>query len=342
MKEKISFVAVGQAGGNIGRLFEQEGYPVLYINTSKEDLDTLKDIKFRYHITGGEGCNKDRNKAKQLLMEDYDQIAAEIDTKIEAELIIVLFASGGGTGSGAGPMLIDLLLDDGHAVGAATIIPAANESIKSNINAYECFTELTALDKMGACFILDNKKGEKLDLNRKFTQSLCTFLELPEKHRDVSGIVDKAEAMETLKAHGMAIALSMPAKESTGVLHAFKENIYAELEADRVVKYIAVSLAEETNMEDIVKVIGMPVDIFQTSNNNETICCLSGLSYPQARLEEIYRCVQKNQETVKRNLAATKETPLKQDVNFLESLEIRGKMKKQQSKREIMGKYLKK
>ena len=60
MKNKIAFVAVGQAGGNIGQLFEQKGYNVLYINTSQEDLDTLEKAKFKYHIPNGEGCNKDR------------------------------------------------------------------------------------------------------------------------------------------------------------------------------------------------------------------------------------------------------------------------------------------
>ena len=42
MKNKIAFVAVGQAGGNIGQLFEDRGFNVLYINTSQEDLDTLE------------------------------------------------------------------------------------------------------------------------------------------------------------------------------------------------------------------------------------------------------------------------------------------------------------
>lgn len=41
-ENKIAFVAVGQAGGNIGQLFEDRGFNVLYINTSQEDLDTLE------------------------------------------------------------------------------------------------------------------------------------------------------------------------------------------------------------------------------------------------------------------------------------------------------------
>ena len=85
MKNKIAFVAVGQAGGNIGQLFEQKGYNVLYINTSQEDLDTLEKAKFKYHIPNGEGCNKDRRKAKQLVIDDFDQIAAEIETKIKSD-----------------------------------------------------------------------------------------------------------------------------------------------------------------------------------------------------------------------------------------------------------------
>ena len=140
MRNKIAFVAVGQAGGNIGQLFEAKGYNVLYINTSQEDLDTLDNAKYKYHIPGGEGCNKDRRKAKQLVIDDFDRIAAEIEAKIKADIIFVIFASGGGTGSGAGPMLTDLLIDEGRSVGAITILPASSESVKAHINSYECFS----------------------------------------------------------------------------------------------------------------------------------------------------------------------------------------------------------
>ena len=54
MKNKIGFIAVGQAAGNIGLLLEQRGYKVLYINTSQEDLNTLPGAKFKHHIKNGE------------------------------------------------------------------------------------------------------------------------------------------------------------------------------------------------------------------------------------------------------------------------------------------------
>lgn len=343
MKNKISFVAVGQAGGNIGQLLEEKGYSVLYVNTSKEDLDTLGKAKFKYHVPGGEGCNKDRRKAKQLVIDDFDNIAGEIEAKVRADLIFVIFASGGGTGSGAGPMLIDLLLDEGKTVGAVTIIPAADESVKAHINAYECFTELTEIQQMAACFILDNGKGEKMELNTAFVESFTAFAEIPEKHRSARGNIDKAEVMETLKAHGMAAIARHDGKDSAGIIRALQESVFAPMEQDRAVKYIAASLSGAVRMADIEKAVGTPIDNFQTYNDKETICCITGLTYPQARLEAVYGKVADNKDLIKKNLAATRESRMKKGINFLDDEEPASKKpesRKPQSKRDIMSKYL--
>lgn len=343
MKKKISFLAVGQAAGNIGQLLEQKGYPVFYINTSKEDLDTLENAKFKYHIPEGEGCNKDRHKAKQLVIDDFDNIASEIEAKVKAELMFVIFASGGGTGSGAGPMLMDLLIDEGKTVGAITIIPAIEESVKSHINSYECFSELMEITGTAACFVIDNERGEKMDLNGTFVDSLTTFLEIPETHKSVKGNIDKAEVMETLKAHGMAVIVHTKGKESAAIIQAFKENIFAPPESDRAVKYIAASLSGNVQMTDMERAVGTPIDNFQTFNDRETICCLSGLTYPLARLETVYKKVSENKDTIKKNLAAAREPGLKKGINFLTEIEPVKKQaeeRKPKSKRDIMSKYL--
>lgn len=343
MKKKISFVAVGQAAGNIGGLFEQKGFAVIYVNTSQEDLDTLDKAKFKYHIPHGEGCNKDRRKAKQLIIDDFDNIAAEIESKVKAEMIFVIFASGGGTGSGAGPMLIDLLIDEGKTVGAVTIIPAQDESVKSNINSYECFSELTEIPGTGACFMIDNNAGDKLELNSAFVDSFSAFLEIPERHKSIKGNIDKAEIMETLKAHGGAVVVQSQGKESADVIHAVKESVLAPLESDRAVKYITASLSGNVKMSDLEKAFGTPVDNFQTFNSEGTICCISGLSYPQTRLEVVYNKVAENRELIKKNLATPKEAGLKSGINFLDDMEQSQKKaegKKPQSKRDIMSKYL--
>lgn len=344
MRKKISFVAIGQAGGNIGKLFEEQGFTVLYVNTSSEDLDTLKNVKYKYHIPEGEGCNKDRHKAKQLIIDDFDNIAQEIDSKINADIIFVVFASGGGTGSGAGPMLIDLLIDEGKTIGAITVLPSIKESIKSQINAYECFSELIAIEGCASTFVIDNDKGEKLSLNTKFVNNFCSFIEIPDKHKSVKGNIDKAEIEETLKAHGMSMIVKTAEKSSAGLIQAFKNNCFAPIEADRTVKYIAYSLCGDLDNTEIEKAVGVPLDTFQTYNDKETICALSGLSYPQSRLDIIYDKIKANEEIIVKNLKATTEIKMKDDVNFLSNLSSNKSNakdeKKPQSKRDIMNKYL--
>ena len=341
MKDKIAFVAIGQAGGNIGQLFEERGFSVLYLNTSEEDLSTLEDAKFKYHITGGEGCNKDRRKAKQLVIDDYDSIATEMDAKIKADIIFVVFASGGGTGSGAGPMLCDLLIDDGKTVGAVTVLPALDESIKSHVNAYECFSELTKIDGLSACFILDNENGNKLDLNKEFVEDFTVFVEIPDKIQSVEGNIDKAEIQETLKAHGMAVVLQS-SPDSADVIKKIQSNVFAPIEPDRVVKYITAAMSSEARMADIEKALGVPVDTFQTLSSG-TVLCASGLSFPQTRLDLIYERIDENRETIKKNLKATHELTMKEDIDFLSeprASEKKDVEKKPQSRRSIMTKYL--
>lgn len=341
MKDKIAFVAIGQAGGNIGQLFEERGFSVLYLNTSEEDLATLSGAKYKYHITGGEGCNKDRRKAKQLVIDDYDKIATEMDAKIKADIIFVVFASGGGTGSGAGPMLCDLLIDDGKTVGAVTVLPALDESIKSHVNAYECFSELTKIDGLSACFILDNENGNKLDLNKEFVEDFTAFVEIPDKIQNVEGNIDKAEIQETLKAHGMAVVLQS-SPDSADVIKKIQSNLFAPIEPDRVVKYITAAMRSEARMADVEKALGVPVDTFQTLSSG-TVLCASGLSFPQTRLDLIYERIDENRETIKKNLKATHELTMKEDIDFLSeprASEKKDVEKKPQSRRSIMTKYL--
>lgn len=343
MKEKIGFVAIGQAGGNIGKLLEERGCTVLYVNTSKEDLDTLDHTKFKYHILGGEGCNKDRHKAKQLVIDDYDNIAQEIDNKLNTDIVFCIFSSGGGTGSGAGPMLIDLLIDDGKTVGAITVIPSVEESIKSQINSYECFTELTSIEGTASMFILDNNRGDKIGLNPVFVDNFVDFLEIPDKHTSIKGNIDKAEIKEALKAHGMAVITTTKEKNVPSLIDTFRENVFAPVEPDRAIKYITLSSLDELSMNELQKAIGVPLDTYQTFNDTVTICLLSGLSFPKTRFDDVFKKIESNKEIIMKNLNATKDAGMKEDFNFLAGSSQKNMIMqpevKPKSKRDIMKKY---
>ncbi|WP_346961352.1 hypothetical protein [Clostridium sp.] len=345
MKNKIAFIAVGQAGGNIGGLLEKRGFDVLYINTSKEDLDIING-NFKYHISKGEGCNKNRAKAKQLICEDFDNIYEEIESKIEAELIYIIFASGGGTGSGSSPMLAELLLGEGKNVGLITILPDTNESVKAHINSYECFAEIDDIEGLSSCFILDNKNKNKISINGLFVDAFCSFINIPEKHKSIKGNIDKSEIMETLYASGASIIVSENTNTNT-IIEKFNDNIFAPIEDNKVIKYISISIAGNTKIEHIQKKVGIPLDTFKTYNKDKTICCLSGLSLPSTRIKEILKVINANKDNITKNLKSTKIEGMNKKFNFLGELEedknkkIKKEEKSSNGKKDIMSKYLK-
>lgn len=336
---KTGFVAIGQAGGNIGQLLEKKGYPVMYLNTSTEDLDTIKDGKYKHHIKDGEGCNKDRNKAKQLIVADYNAIAAQINDTLKTEFIFVIFSAGGGTGSGAGPMLVDMLAADGHSVGVITIVPSTQESIKTQINAYECFKELVAIEDSACCFILDNEKGrDRLAINTIFVNALNAFLQIPDKYHSKKGNIDNAEIIESLKAHGMAYVCQYQDTDSAKLV-AFDRNIYAPMQSDKVVKYITCAAHESLDIKDITTVTGEPWDTFRAYTPKESVMLLSGLSYPLDRLDKLQTQVNDNRDSIIKNLSGGKGTTLSGSFDFLEPDKPVRKAEKV-SRNDIFKKYL--
>ena len=183
-----------------------------------------------------------------------------------------------------------------------------------------------------------------MSINTSFVDDFCSFLEVPEKHKSVKGNIDKAEIMETLSAHGMALVTSRKAQNSAGTIKAIQDNPYAPIEGDRAVKYITASLSDGVTMPELEKAIGTPIDTFQTFNDEgTTICCISGLTYSQSRLDIVYKKVDENKEVIEKNLTATRETRMKKSINFLDDLEPPKKAAeapKPKSKRDIMSKYL--
>ena len=341
MYNKIGFVAVGQAGGNIGRLLEKRSFSVLYMNTSLEDLATLKDVKYKYHITGGEGCNKDRKKAKQLVIDDFDNIFNKIKDTLKVEMIFVIFAAGGGTGSGAGPMLADMLIAEGVDVGVITILPAKNESVKTQINAYECFAELVSIENTGSCFVIDNEKSaDRLNLNATFVNAFNAYIQIPMLYHNKKGNIDTAEIMESFKAHGMT-RLKQYASTVIADLVNIESDIFAPMEHDKTIKYLVCACDESvSDMQEIITAAGEPFDIFRAYTQKEAILLMSGLSYPMTRLEAINERIQSNKETIVKNLSSGLNASLTGTFDFLTPKQEQKPKKVHKTRDDIFSKYL--
>jgi len=343
MKKDIAFIAMGQCGGNIGLLLEKRGYNVLHVNTSSEDLATLREAKHTYHIKDGEGCGKDRDKAKELILNDFAAILEQINQKLKEKYIYVIFSSGGGSGSGGSPLLIDLLIQQtDKKVGAITVLPSSTESPKTAINAYECFAELEGIDGIGNTFALDNNKDDKFLINKNFVDLFDSLMDIPQ-HQSIEGNIDAEELKIMLSTKGATIISKTTKATSTTAktIRSFKENIFAPPETDRVIKYIGLSASTPINTDEIMRETGECLDVFRGINTENTICIFCGLTLPYAALEKIKEKIIENQELVSRSLNATTETRLSGGLDFLPQIK-QPQPQNKDSVDEVLAKYMRK
>ena len=319
MKKDIAFITVGQAGGNIGSLFEALKFKVMYINTCMEDLLTLPDAKYIYHIANGEGSAKDRDTAKDLLLADLQDLQANILKTITEEFIFVIFSAGGGTGSGIGPMLmfgLSKLFPDRKICGI-TILPSGRESLKSLHNAVECFKEIKDMH-ICSLFIIDNNgKPDKFALNSMFVDLFMDMLKMP-TYIDTHGNIDIRDLKEVLSAEGCCVITSLPSGQSSTprLIDSLRNGIFARPEEDGIIRCIALSLASEINTDAFIKIIGRPVDLFQGYNKEATICVLSGLSLPGTTLTGLETMFTEGQTAMKKIWDAPKPTLLQNDIDM--------------------------
>ncbi len=345
MRKEIGFIAVGQAGGNIGRLLEKTGYTVLYINTSEEDLKTLPDAAHKFHLDGGDGCNKDRTKAKKLLARNIEKVEKEVSGKVPQKIIFTIFSAGGGTGSGIGPMLTEILHQDlGRITGAVTVLPDEKESVKAHINAWDCVRELADIQESGAVFFIDNNTGKgKLKLNQIFVQLLDEFISIPDKKTSALGNIDRAEIKEMLGTKGAAV-ISRTSRQDTStarIIEHLRNGIFADLDEVKAVKYMAVLAAgsqAEINLQKLQAEFGTAYDIFQGFEAEQTLCCLSGLRFPFSRMEKIKAKAMEHQEAVVESLNAVNVNPMGGGLDLL--AQVKKPEKKKGNTRDLLRQFL--
>lgn len=66
--------------------------------------------------------------------------------------------------------IINILMEKkaNYKLSAITILPSREESPKTFINTLQCFNELEQVTDIGATFVLDNNKGDKININLKY------------------------------------------------------------------------------------------------------------------------------------------------------------------------------
>lgn len=286
MKNSIGFLGVGQAGANIVLGFERLGYNTAYLNTSKEDLNSLKYAKHKIHIRGGEGASKNRKAVLQLAAESIDDIINDVLSVLTQEYVMIVFSSGGGTGSGLGPVLASYLSRIGRKVMCATILPSKKESPKTCENAYNTCVDISNIEGLGTVFLLDNNRHEdKFAINDIFAKDIDTLLNL--NNCSKFGNIDKSEIKTLLSTQGIAVITRQSKAKSTApfIIQGFAENIYASIEEKTPIVVGVSTTNRSLNFDDLYCEIGHPYDDFRGISNSNTLCMASGYPWPLQRLK---------------------------------------------------------
>jgi cell division GTPase FtsZ len=218
---KLVVVGLGQCGGRIADEFvrlnrkahSQRGIEIVTgafaVNTDAADLSGLQyippDYQHRILIggrrTGGHGVGKINELGAEVAKEDADKIVDAIRTAkrfFETDAFLVIAGVAGGTGSGAIPIVTQMIRDrygDKPTYGMA-ILPFAHEEQTEERTIYNVATSLKSLYKVAdAIFLVDNQRYVRKDFSlrnnlskinslivEQFYSMLCAGEEKKSKH----------------------------------------------------------------------------------------------------------------------------------------------------------------
>jgi cell division protein FtsZ len=144
-KAKIKVIGVGGAGGNaINNMIASNlhGVEFIAINTDMQALETsLAPVKLQIgaNLTRGLGAGSNPQIGKDAALEDRSAIAESLEG---SDMVFITAGMGGGTGTGAGPVIAGISKELGAITVAVITRPFFYEGKKRWINAEEGVKEL--------------------------------------------------------------------------------------------------------------------------------------------------------------------------------------------------------
>lgn len=152
-EKTIGLIGVGNCGSQVAYLGERKYstlFDSVYINTSQSDLSMIGEGSIKFKIgnnTEVEGSGKNRTKMKEYLRNDIEKILSNevfLNTIAGKKYVFIITSAAGGTGSGAGPVLLEILRQafvDVHFILVA-VLPKIQDSLADQGNSLELLAEL--------------------------------------------------------------------------------------------------------------------------------------------------------------------------------------------------------
>lgn len=165
---KVGIIGIGNTGNQVAALAnETYNIPVVAINSSEKDLETVPDSIPKIQIKDKEGISqgagKDRSLAKKYLKDSVMGLITNEDvTNITADsdVVFIVSSTGGGTGSGTAPMVQDIFSRTFRDVKFIMIgvLPVNNEALSAHVNTLEYLNELYKVLENTTYMLYDNDK----------------------------------------------------------------------------------------------------------------------------------------------------------------------------------------
>ncbi len=172
----IKVVGVGGGGGNaVKHMIDNrvEGVDFICANTDAQalaDVDARTVLQMGGDITKGLGAGANPDIGRAAAMEDRDRIA---DSLNGADMVFITAGMGGGTGTGAAPVVAEVAREMGILTVAVVTRPFAFEGKKRTLVANEGMKELQ--DQVDSLITIPNEK--LLEVLGKSTSLLDAFKE---------------------------------------------------------------------------------------------------------------------------------------------------------------------
>lgn len=370
----IAIIGLGGAGNQIADEASKLGFHAGAINFSQSDLDSAESVELKLKLVGSEGVGKNRDEAIRLMENNWELATNFIKDNFShpsIKIIAFAFSTGGGSGSGVSPVLLDILTNEmtDKTFVAIPIIPDKSEVLVNQMNCLSTFEQLSSLNI--AVFPIDNEKVKTnyniVGKNKLYNVANNSVIELLKKiisyteRSSKNGNIDEKDLIQIFKTKGMGTISEVNVSTFKGEVELSKESvaktiqrswdssIFAPIEYNQVVRSGIIFDGQESFMEFLDYDLifkkfnkGMPIDLFEGNYHDKTnvdvLSILTGLSWCTSRLSEIEYIIEEKRRNAELALDETNNQAYQSNATSL-STKIRTDSKQKKSVLDILSKY---
>ena len=300
----VGIIGVGNAGNQVCALCAKKypDIPVIAINCSENDMNTLPTSVTKILIGDGKGAGKNREEAKKFLENSIMEFVSDPEIKetlANLDLVFIVSSTGGGTGSGIAILLTNIIATVSQTYEnpvfpiSVGILPTINEALSTQANTLSYLTELYEISESPTYMLYDNDKFSKLStvetltkVNERVVEDI-NVLRCYYNAETTFNSIDERDAMTLITTPGRLVVGSLyDVKEKDcddeetledKLLTELKKNAHVELQMDRIVNRtgLIVNLSEsmisrfDTHIPKIQKMIGAPIEEFEHVHINK-------------------------------------------------------------------------